>query len=391
MERNVSRLPGVESSPGTSGPAEGARRLRVAVISDATPGRNGVGTYYDDLVRSLGKRMGDLRLFCPPADPDASSGGVRLRMPGDPTQDLFLPWIPRLWREVRAHDPHVIVTPTPGLYGLLGTLLASRVGATLCVAYHTEFPKLARLYWGDRFGFGPLFEGIVRRLDRLMFRRSGIVLVPNRELLASVRGRDVRDARIVGTPAPPDFVAEPPGPPPPEVRRVAYVGRLAPEKEVGQVLEAARSFPTLRFTVAGDGPLRDEVRAAADARGNLEFLGWVDRERVLDVLDGSDVVVLPSRHETFGTATFEAMIRRRIAVASPRCGIAEWPGLADGLFLMEEGERVAETLERLLSLAPEVRVALAERGCAVARALHRQTLDQWTDVLVELVEGARAP
>jgi len=28
--------------------------LRLAVVSDATPGRNGVGTYYDDLVELLG-------------------------------------------------------------------------------------------------------------------------------------------------------------------------------------------------------------------------------------------------------------------------------------------------------------------------------------------------
>ena len=39
-----------------------AAKLRVAVISDATPERNGVGSYYADLVAQLNRRIGKAEL-----------------------------------------------------------------------------------------------------------------------------------------------------------------------------------------------------------------------------------------------------------------------------------------------------------------------------------------
>ncbi len=363
-----------------------ARRLRVAVISDATPGRNGVGTYYDDLVEHLRGRLGEVRLVSPPPMSREADGGWRFAMPGDPTQKLFLPWVPDLWREVRALDPHVIVSPTPGLYGLLALMLAARTDAAFCVAYHTEFPKLAELYWGDRAGFGRFARWVVRKLDALMFRRGDAVLVHNAELLESVGSRGVDDVELMGTPAPPPFLSRPLRPLGDELRTVTFIGRLAPEKRIGDVVEAAEALPDLSFRFVGDGPAREEVAACAARRENVEFLGWVDRPTVLDVLDGSDLVVLPSRHETFGTAAFEGMARRRLALVSPSCGIVEWPELVDGLYVMEPGENVLEAIERIRRLPAEERREVAERGHDAARRLSAETVDHWVEVLTDVRE-----
>lgn len=356
-------------------------RLRVAVVSDATPRRNGVGTYYDDLVQHLQGRVKSVRLVSPPPMAEEATGGWRLSMPGDPTQVLFIPWLPRLWREIRTPPPDVIVAPTPGLYGLLAMAAARRLGAAFCVAYHTEFSKLADLYWGDRAAFGAFARWATRTLDAVMFRRATSVLVHNADLLDSVRERGVDEVELVGTPAPPPFLQRPPAPLRDELVTVTFVGRLAPEKRVGRVLEAARALPDVRFRFVGDGPMREEVAACAREAGNVELLGWVERERVLDVLDDTDLVVLPSRHETFGTAAFEGMTRRRPALVSPSCGIVEWPELADGLFRMEPGETLVAAIRRIRALPAAERRRVAERGRAAAMALSARTVDHWVEVL----------
>ncbi len=63
---------------------------------------------------------------------------------------------------------------------------------------------------------------------------------------------------------------------------VLYVGRLAEEKGIATLLDAAARLPG-RFTVIGDGPMAPQVSAAA-AAGHLAYLGplWADpmRERL---------------------------------------------------------------------------------------------------------------
>lgn len=55
--------PGFEDA---AAPAAGAAEsLRVAVVSDAAAERNGVGTYYHDLVQHLRGRVDRAELFCP--------------------------------------------------------------------------------------------------------------------------------------------------------------------------------------------------------------------------------------------------------------------------------------------------------------------------------------
>ena len=65
-------------------PAEGtAEQLRVAVISDATPERNGVGSYYSDLVAQLDGRIGRAELFCPDDDGQHWHRYMAPPLPGD--------------------------------------------------------------------------------------------------------------------------------------------------------------------------------------------------------------------------------------------------------------------------------------------------------------------
>ena len=308
-------------------------------------------------------------------------------MPGDPTQKLFWPSPVWLGRRVKELHPHIIISATPGGYGMLGLGMAAYLRTAFCVGYHTEYSELAGLYW--RKSFGNLYNTLLGLWDRLMFRFGSVVLATNRALRERALQLGAQEARIMGTPVHADFLKRPVASPPREIRTVTFVGRLAPEKELGQVLEAVRAFPDLHFRVAGEGPLRGEVEDWARNRRNLEYVGWITRDQVLSHLDETDLLVLPSRFETFGTVAFEAMTRGRLALVSAHCGIIRWPQLVPGLFVMEEGEPLARALGRLLTLDADTLEGVARRGMESSRAMSRETVDEWVALIQRAVAEKR--
>jgi glycosyltransferase involved in cell wall biosynthesis len=73
-----------------------------------------------------------------------------------------------------------------------------------------------------------------------------------------------------------------------------YVGRLAPEKGVADLLQVASRLP-YRLKVAGGGPLEDELREKYASCGNIEFLGMLDAAGVVKVLTGAKLNIIPSQ------------------------------------------------------------------------------------------------
>ncbi len=365
---------------------ERAKTLRIALLSDAIPGRNGVGTYYDDLVANLAEHVEAIELFAPPAGPDPDYRGLRLRMPGDPTQQLYLPSPAHLNDRLRRFRPDVVVSATPWLYGVLSIFMARRLGAAVCIGYHTQIDKLLGMYW-ERFGMGGMAQRVVAMWDRLLFRFGDVVLVHNERLIGAARDGGAKRVSLVGTPVPRTFIEAPAADTPSSVENAVFVGRLAPEKEVGQIVAAAERHPDVEFVLVGDGPLRSEVDAAAARLPNLRATGWVGRDEVRARIDAADVIVLPSRYETFGSAAFEAMIRGRPAIVSPNCGLARWPVLEPGIVVMAEGESLADTLGHVRAQPSGEITALAERARTGSHELSRRTVEHWLAVLVRAADA----
>lgn len=89
-----------------------------------------------------------------------------------------------------------------------------------------------------------------------------------------------------------------------------YVGRLSAEKGVKQLLDAWKlAAPPLSLRIVGDGPLREQSKADGKMPGleNVEFLGYLDHERVLDTIKNARFLVLPSQcYEAFPMVIAEA-------------------------------------------------------------------------------------
>lgn len=360
-------------------PATGAG-LRVAIVSDAAPERNGVGAYYRDLAEHLKAAGARVDLISPRFRAGNWYGGLAMPLPGDPTQRFLFPSLSLVSRRMERLAPTAVIIPTPGLFGMLGMYLAKRYGARLLVGFHTHFERLTELNDHSPL-FGAMCRSYLGACNRRLFDASDLVLANSTEMLEIARAIGARHADLMGTSVPKRFLDAPPLPLRPRVERVLFAGRLAPEKNLGAVVEAASACPDLQFQIVGDGPLRDWVQAQADRLPNLTYQGWVRRNQIMPLIDRMDVLVLPSTVESFGTIALEAMARARLVIVSARCGILSWEELSRGLFPMREDEPLAAALGRVAALDPGLRQRKAELARAAAIDINTRNLAYWLRVL----------
>ena len=113
--------------------------------------------------------------------------------------------------------------------------------------------------------------------------------------------------------------------------RLICLGRLVRDKGFDVALEAlpllVKRFPSVRMIIVGDGPARAELQRQAIALGvgnTVEFIGWVEPERVPTVINSATVLVMPSRwEEAFGLVALEAAMMARPVVATSVGGLPE--------------------------------------------------------------------
>lgn len=99
-----------------------------------------------------------------------------------------------------------------------------------------------------------------------------------------------------------------------------YIGRLAPEKDIDLLLDAARiaaaARPDFRLALAGTGPMERALRARVTRDGMAErvtFLGYLPDP--FPAMAGARAVVLCSQYESFGMTLLEAQALGVTAIA----------------------------------------------------------------------------
>jgi glycosyltransferase involved in cell wall biosynthesis len=241
---------------------------------------------------------------------------------------------------------------------------------------------------------------VYRLLERVVARGADLVLCVSPDLEARMRAagaRHVAPAVIAAPGAPP--VAAPPGSPPlstpsissappplstvpagstspvppvleiPEGRPVVLgVGRLAPQKGFGVLLEAAAAWadldPAPLVVIAGAGPLGSELRATAAALGvDAVFAG--QRDDVPALLATAAVFVLPSHWEGQPLVLQEALRAGAPVVATRVGGIHGLAGDAALLVPPGDAPALAAAVRSVLTdplLAAALRVAAASRA-----------------------------
>jgi len=351
------------------------RPIRVLVASDSIPERNGVGAYYVDLLAQLEAQGCRSELVCP--DPDRDR--MRLPLPGDATQHIYWPTWGRFREGVRRLEPDVFVVATPGPYGVAGARWARRRKRPLLVGFHTHYAGVTDLY--PHAILRVLSRAYFRSIDRMLFRNAAQVLGNSDEMLALAGQMGAPGLERIGTLLPAAVLDTPLVPASGGVRRVLFAGRLAPEKRLDHVLETARAMPAMDFAIAGDGPLKPEVLRASERHDNIHYLGWLSRQQLIDQMDASDCLVLPSTVESFGNVALEAMARGRIAVVTDTCGIVNWAELAPHLVKFPLQSSMVDVLTQLKAESESTLIERSSASHRAALALNSASLDQWLDIL----------
>ncbi|AJQ95376.1 glycosyltransferase [Gynuella sunshinyii] len=357
--------------------------MRVMIISDAAPERNGVGAYYQDLIQYLQPKVGKLEIICPIIQENGRwQGGLNIPLPGDTTQKFLIPNFWNIKKRVRQFAPDVVIVPTPGLIGLAGAFQGRKHGATVLLGFHTWFEKLADMYWGR-------IEGALNRAyfwvsNKLLFRWSDIVVANSDEMVQIANEFGSKQSFRVGTPVAFNFLNRPQADPVNKVARIMFAGRLAAEKNLPAIIEAARAHPDLEFSISGDGPERAHVEKAALELPNLRYLGWLNRDALLAQIDQHDCLVLPSHVESFGTIALESMARGRITVVSRNCGICQWPELNKGLFIIEPHSNLTDMISSLKSIDSKLLVQKTSMGRTAAEQLNNWSMGLWYSLLGSL-------
>ena len=169
---------------------------------------------------------------------------------------------------------------------------------------------------------------------------------------------------------------------------VLAVGRLAPQKGFGTLLEAAASWqdrrPRPRVLIAGTGPLAARLgEQAADLGVDAEFGGWSDDVPAL--LADADVVVLPSQWEGQPLVLQEALAAGRPIVATDVGGVRALTG-DDAAVLVAPGDP-ASLAAAVLRVLDDPGLAASLTAAAVARAAALPTEDDAVAAALALYTG----
>ncbi|MCO1603212.1 glycosyltransferase [Desulfosporosinus nitroreducens] len=127
-------------------------------------------------------------------------------------------------------------------------------------------------------------------------------------------------------------------------------------------------FPQTRLRIAGEGPQRGQLEDLAEKLGvsaYIEWLGQLPNANVADFYQSIDIVVIPSRQESFGVTAVEGSACARPVIASRVGGLTEViiEGETGLLVSSENIAELGEAMERLIK-DPALRDKLGRQGRA---------------------------
>ena len=182
-----------------------------------------------------------------------------------------------------------------------------------------------------------------------------------------------------------------------EAPRLMCVGRLVPAKGFDLALVALASiierYPNIRMVIAGDGPDRPQLERQTSQLGLsdvVEFLGLVEPEKVLALINRATLVLIPSRYEGLPTVALQAALMARPIVATRVGGLSEAVIDQQTGLLVESGDShsLAEAIAFLLS-NPQGAIEMGRAGRKRAQRLFlwQRCVDAYDALYKRLIPG----
>jgi len=222
---------------------------------------------------------------------------------------------------IEEERPDVIETDSPYRSAWIAIEGARHIGARTTAFYHSDFPRSlvdrVRKHVGRRVALVP-----ARRLNRYLldlYNRVDTTFVAARRYEQVLARLGLRSVVRVPLSVDPDEFG--PAASRDNVRSklgldrkttlLLYVGRIAREKNVGNLLDMMDCFRPedgpVHLVLVGDGEQHRRVRRFAASRTNVTWLGYCgDTARLCELYTAADLLVHAGCSETFGLVSLEA-------------------------------------------------------------------------------------
>ena len=231
----------------------------------------------------------------------------------------------KAYRAISNAKPDYVHIATEGPLGNIARFWCRRHRFPYTTSYHTRFPEYLKAIYG--LPIGPTTSYI-----RWFHGSASQVLAPTPSVKKDLEESGFKNvvvwSRGVDTDQfhPDHRVDELLGKREEGGSLLLYVGRVSREKGVEDFCRLA-SLPGFRCTVVGDGPQRRELEERYGDRVN--FVGYKQGVELAQYYASADVMVFPSRTDTFGIVITESMASGTPVAAYPVMGPKDV--IADGV------------------------------------------------------------
>lgn len=218
-------------------------------------------------------------------------------LPGYPEIRLALsPWL-TMRRLFMSQDPDFIHIATEGPLGWNARALCRRHQWSFTTSYHTHLQLYAHVR------MRPFFRP-VQALMRTFHDGTACTMVATPSLKHELEGNGYRNLALWPLGVDASVFVRNPSPKVPRLLKPVFVffSRLAAEKNPEEFLQL--DLPGTKLVI-GDGPERRRLERRFG--GQATFVGFKHGRELVDWLSTCDAMVFPSRTETFGLVTLEAL------------------------------------------------------------------------------------
>ncbi len=373
--------------------------MRYAIVTETYPPEvNGVALTVQGLEQGLRAAGHQVDLVRPrqATEADSEEGTLLVAgagLPRYPGLRFGLPAPKRLARQWQLQRPDAIYIATEGPLGWSALRTARRLGIPVASGFHTRFDE----YLPD-YGVAWLQAAALRWMRRF-HNQADATLVPTQELQQFLGEQGFDRVRLLARAV--DSSQFEPQRRDPALREewgidgngfaAIYVGRIAPEKNLGLAVKAFRRLqqirPKARFIWVGDGPSREKL---AHENPDFIFCGVQRGDALARHFASGDLFLFPSRSETFGNVTLEAMASGVATVAFDYGAAREYLRTDDnGIAVNEDSEVVAAALQ--LAGDDVLRARLGRNAATAMKRLHPQQVVAEFDALLSELAQARRP
>jgi glycosyltransferase involved in cell wall biosynthesis len=297
-----------------------SKSLHITLITETyAPEINGVANTLSRLCDGLRLRGHRVEVIRPRQSDDEQRGsGEDLMLcrgwpiPGYPGLQWGQSSMHKLLRRWQRNRPDVLYIATEGPLGLSALRAARRLRIAIVSGFHTNFQQYARQY-----GLGFITRLLTSYL-RWFHNRSNATLVPSVSQKTELARRGFEHLELLSRgvdcqlfhPSRRSAALREAWGLEPDDTAVLYVGRLAPEKNLGllkssfDALVATYSQKKLRMVIVGDGPVRATLEQQMP---DAVFCGTQRGEALAAHYASGDLFLFPSLTETFGNVVLEAL------------------------------------------------------------------------------------